>query len=172
MRVRLFRVLAVAAIIELFTRTDEQARSRSSREQAGGAGRRPFVWQRRVGPPPVVRHWDRQPQKRRRPAAAPAVVTATGTLVTTGSEPQAIDAHHGGRAGRGARGQPRHLSGRAVLDVPKKRLKLMALTGSVDRREVLSPERRRNSVTDETLKLSSMDARGEVTAISTWRRRK
>jgi hypothetical protein len=49
----------------------------------------------------------------------------------------------------------------------------MALTGNVDPNEVLSPERRRRfEVTDDTLKLLSMDERGEVTAISTWRRRK
>ena len=64
-------------------------------------------------------------------------------------------------------------SGRAVIDVPRSELRLMALTGNVDPNEVLSPERRRRfEVTDDTLKLSSMDERGDVTAISTWRRRK
>jgi hypothetical protein len=62
--------------------------------------------------------------------------------------------------------------GRAVIDVPRSELKLMALTGNVDPNEVLSPERRRRfEFTADVLKLSSFDAQGTVTAISTWRRR-
>jgi len=62
--------------------------------------------------------------------------------------------------------------GRAVIDVPRSELKLMAMTGNVDPNEVLSPERRRRYEFDaDALKLSSFDAQGNVTAISTWRRR-
>lgn len=62
--------------------------------------------------------------------------------------------------------------GRAVIDVPHKELKLMNLTGNVDPNEVLAPERRRKyEVTMDTLTLSSYDERGEVTAVSTWKRR-
>ena len=61
--------------------------------------------------------------------------------------------------------------GRAVIDAAKGELKLMDLTGNVNPDEVLSPERRRRYEFDAgLLKLSSFDDRGEVTAISTWRR--
>ena len=61
--------------------------------------------------------------------------------------------------------------GRAVIDVPHSELKLMAMTGNVDPNEVLSPERRRKFAFDaDLLKLSSIDERGDVTAVSTWRR--
>jgi hypothetical protein len=63
--------------------------------------------------------------------------------------------------------------GRAVIDAPHSELKLMNLTGNVDPNEVLAPERRRRyAVTLDTLTLSSYDERGQVTAISTWKRRK
>jgi len=62
--------------------------------------------------------------------------------------------------------------GRAVIDVPRSELKLMALTGNVNPDEVLAPDRRRRYEFDaDVLKLSSFDAQGNVTAISTWRRR-
>jgi len=52
-------------------------------------------------------------------------------------------------------------------------LKLMDVTGNVNPDEVLSPERRRRYEVDaDTLKLSSFDERGQVTAISSWRRRR
>ena len=48
----------------------------------------------------------------------------------------------------------------------------MNVTGNVDPDEVLSVDRRRKFEVDvETLKLSSFDEAGTVTAISTWRRR-
>ena len=48
----------------------------------------------------------------------------------------------------------------------------MSLTGNVDPNEVLSPERRRRYAFEgDRLTLSSFDAKGQVTAISTWRRR-
>jgi hypothetical protein len=62
--------------------------------------------------------------------------------------------------------------GRAVVDLPRSELKLMAMTGNVDPNEVLSPDRRRRYEFEaDVLKLSSFDAQGNVTAISTWRRR-
>jgi hypothetical protein len=62
--------------------------------------------------------------------------------------------------------------GRAVIDTVNQELKLMDLTGNVDPNEVLAPERRRRYVFEgDKLKLSSFDARGEVTAISTWQRK-
>jgi hypothetical protein len=49
---------------------------------------------------------------------------------------------------------------------------MMALTGNVNPDEVLSPERRRRYEFEaDVLKLSSIDGQGNVTAISTWRRR-
>jgi len=106
---------------------------------------------------------------------ARAEVTASGTLTYDEYGNLTIDAH---TTDQDAPVAAREVSlitftGRAVIDVPRNELRLMALTGNVDPNEVLSPERRRRfEVTDDTLKLSSMDARGEVTAISTWRRRK
>jgi hypothetical protein len=62
--------------------------------------------------------------------------------------------------------------GRAVLDVAKRELKLMNLTGNVNPDEVLSPERRRRYEFDaDTLKLSSFDEQGQVTSVAIWRRR-
>ena len=62
--------------------------------------------------------------------------------------------------------------GRAVLDVAKRELKLMDLTGNVNPDEVLSPARRRRyEINADTLTLSSFDDQGQVTAIATWRRR-
>jgi hypothetical protein len=62
--------------------------------------------------------------------------------------------------------------GRAAIDAVKHELQLMSLTGNVDPNEVLSPERRRLFEVDATtLKLSSINEKGDVTAISTWRRK-
>ncbi|HVH29646.1 MAG TPA: hypothetical protein VM818_23020 [Vicinamibacterales bacterium] len=62
--------------------------------------------------------------------------------------------------------------GRAVIDTVSSELKLMNVTGNVDPNEVLAPERRRRYAFEgDTLKLSSFDDKGQVTAISTWRRR-
>jgi hypothetical protein len=60
--------------------------------------------------------------------------------------------------------------GRAVIDAARRELQLMDVTGNVDADEVLSTERRRRfEFGAGTLKLSSVDEHGEVTAISTWR---
>jgi hypothetical protein len=63
--------------------------------------------------------------------------------------------------------------GRAVIDPVKSELKMMALTGNANPDEVLSPEwRRRYEVTPETLKLTSFNDQGQVTAVSSWKRAK
>ena len=106
---------------------------------------------------------------------ARAEVTASGTLTYDEFGNLTIDAHTTDADAPAAAREVSMVafSGRAVIDVPLSELRLMAMTGNVDPNEVLSPERRRRfEVTDDTLKLSSMDARGDVTAISTWRRRK
>lgn len=62
--------------------------------------------------------------------------------------------------------------GRAVIDVTRHELKLMDLTGNANPDEVLSPERRRRyTIADNVLTLSSFDDTGAVTAVATWRRR-
>jgi hypothetical protein len=102
-------------------------------------------------------------------------ITAAGTLVYDEFGNLTIDAHTTDpNAPVAAREVSRMtFKGRAVIDVPRSELKLMAMTGNVNPDEVLSPDRRRRFEFDaDVLKLSSFDAQGNVTAISTWRRRK
>jgi len=104
---------------------------------------------------------------------ARAVITATGTLTYDEFGNLMIDAHTTDPDAPVAAREVNMVSfkGRAVIDVPNKELKLMALTGNVDPNEVLSPDRRRKyEFVDDTLKLSSMDAKGAITAISTWKK--
>jgi len=104
-----------------------------------------------------------------------APVTASGTLVYDEYGNLTIDAHTTDKDAPVAAREVSLVtfSGRAVIDVPHSELKLMALTGNVDPNEVLSPDRRRKfEMTADTLKLSSMDEHGAITAVSTWRRRK
>jgi hypothetical protein len=62
--------------------------------------------------------------------------------------------------------------GRAVVDTTRSELKLMDVTGNVNPDEVLSVDRRRKyEFALNTLKLSSIDEQGHVTAVSTWRHR-
>ena len=62
--------------------------------------------------------------------------------------------------------------GKAVIDAANSELKLTDMTGNVDPNAVLSPERRRRYAFEgDLLRLSSMDASGNVTATATWRRR-
>jgi len=101
-------------------------------------------------------------------------VQASGTLVYDEFGNLTIDAHTTDPAAPVAAREVTMLSfkGRAVIDVDKHELKLMDLTGNVDPDEVLSPERRRRfDFVDDTLRLSSFDDAGTVTAIATWRRR-
>jgi hypothetical protein len=101
-------------------------------------------------------------------------VTASGTLVYDEYGNLTIDAHTTDPDAPVAAREVSLVSfkGRAVIDVPHSELKLMALTGNVDPAEVLAPERRRRFAFDaDLLTLSSFDERGDITAISTWRRR-
>ena len=105
---------------------------------------------------------------------ARATVTASGTLVYDEFGNLTIDAH---TTDKDAPVAAREVSlvtfkGRALIDVPRSELKLMAMTGNVDPNEVLAPDRRRRfEFQADLLKLSSFDERGTVTAIATWRRR-
>jgi len=103
-----------------------------------------------------------------------AEVTAKGTLTYDEFGNLTIDAHTTDPdAPVAAREVPRvSFKGRAVIDAPNSELKLMNLTGNVDPNEVLTPDRRRKYefVGGEELKLTTFDARGQVTAISTWKR--
>ena len=119
--------------------------------------------------------WDLTALEWAPPGSATRVpVQAQGTLVYDEYGNLTIDAHTTDPAAPVAAREADILSfkGRAVIDVVKKELKLMNLTGNVNPDEVLSPEwRRRYLVEADTLTLSSMNARGDVTAISTWHRR-
>jgi hypothetical protein len=101
-------------------------------------------------------------------------VKASGMLVYDEYGNLTIDAHTTDPAAPVAAREATLLTfkGRAVIDVPNSELKLMALTGNVDPNEVLAPERRRKYVFEgELLKLSAIDAAGDVTSIATWKRR-
>jgi hypothetical protein len=99
-------------------------------------------------------------------------IAATGTLVYDEFANLTLDARTTDPAAPFAARERNLLSfkGRAVIDAAKGELKLMDLKGNADPSEVLSPERRRKYAFDGgLLKLSSIDERDEVTAISTWR---
>ena len=101
-------------------------------------------------------------------------VQATGVLVYDEFGNLTIDAHTTDPAAPVAAREATMLSfkGRAVIDIEKRELKLMNLTGNVNPDEVLSPERRRRyALTADTLTLSSFDDRGQVLSVATWRRR-
>ena len=101
-------------------------------------------------------------------------VKASGTLIYDEYGNLTIDAHTTDPAAPVAAREASLLAfkGRAVIDVPNSELKLMGLTGNVDPNEVLAPERRRKDVFEgELLKLSAIDAAGNVTSIATWHRR-
>ena len=101
-------------------------------------------------------------------------VKATGTLTYDEYGNLTIDARSSDpSAPVAAREVPMvSFKGRAAIDAVKHELQLMNLTGNVDPNEVLSPERRRLFEVDATtLKLSSINEKGDVTAISTWRRK-
>jgi hypothetical protein len=101
-------------------------------------------------------------------------VKATGTLVYDQFGNLTINARTTDPAAPVAAQEAERMQfkGRAVIDIARKELKLMDLTGNVDPNAVLSPERRRRyELTADTLTLSSFDERDRVTAIATWRRR-
>ena len=107
-------------------------------------------------------------------ATARVPVKASGTLVYDEFSNLTIDAHTTDAAAPVAAREASILSfkGRAVLDIARRELKLMNLTGNVNPDEVLSPERRRRyEFGDGTLTLSSFDDQGQVTSVAVWRRR-
>jgi hypothetical protein len=100
-------------------------------------------------------------------------VKASGTLIYDEFGNLTMNARTTDPAAPVAAREKSHLSfsGRAVIDTGRSELKLMDLTGNVNPDEVLSPElRRRFEVGLDTLKLSSFDDQGQVTAVSVWRR--
>ncbi len=102
-------------------------------------------------------------------------IAASGTLVYDEYANLTIDAHTTDPNAPPAARESNLLrfKGRAVIDADKQELKLMALTGNVDPDEVLAPDqRRRYEITMDTLKLSSIDTAGDVTAVSSWKRRR
>ena len=108
-------------------------------------------------------------------AGAPRVpVAATGTLTYDEYANLTIDAHTTDPSAPVAAREVKMLTfkGRAAIDPLKKELRLMNLTGNVDPNEVLLPTQRRLFEVDTTtLKLSVLDEKGEISAISTWRRK-
>jgi hypothetical protein len=103
-------------------------------------------------------------------------IKASGTLVYDEFGNLTIEAHSTDANAPVAAREANLLTfhGRAVIDATNKELKLMAMTGNVDPNEVLSVDRRRRyefTNNNDQLKLSSFDAGGTVTAISTWKRR-
>ena len=103
----------------------------------------------------------------------PVPVKATGTLTYDQYGNLAINARTTDPAAPvAAREVPRvSFTGRAVIDVVNRELKLMDVTGNVNPDEVLSPERRRRYAFEgDRLVLSSFDEKNVVTAVATWRR--
>lgn len=105
---------------------------------------------------------------------APVPVAAKGTLVYDDYGNLTLDAHTDDPAAPLAARSAGILSfkGRAVIDTAKSELKLMDVTGSVDPNAVISTERRRRFAFEgDLLKVSSLDADGQVAATATYRRR-
>jgi hypothetical protein len=101
-------------------------------------------------------------------------IRAAGTLTYDEFGNMTIDAHTTDRAAPVAALEQNMLAfkGRAVIDATRSELKLMDVTGNVNPDEVLSVDRRRKyEFAAGTLKLSSIDEQGRVTAVSTWRHR-
>jgi hypothetical protein len=101
-------------------------------------------------------------------------IAATGTLVYDQYGNMTMDARTTDPAAPPAALESGLLSfkGRVVIDAVNRELKLMDVSGNVDPNEVISPERRRRyEITMDTLRLSSIDQTGTVTAISSWKRR-
>jgi hypothetical protein len=101
-------------------------------------------------------------------------INATGTLVYDEYANFTIEARTTDPAAPVAAREKALLSfkGRAAIDPVRKELRLMDLTGNADPTEVLAPERRRRfEISADTLTLSSLDG-NEITAISTWHRRR
>lgn len=109
------------------------------------------------------------------PGAPRVVIKASGTLEYDEYGNLRIEAHTVDPAAPVAARESALLNfkGRAAIDPVKKELQMLDMTGNVDPTEVLAPERKRRFEIDaDTLKLSSIDEKGEAVATSLWRRRK
>jgi hypothetical protein len=105
---------------------------------------------------------------------ARADVTATGTLVYDEFGNLTIDARTTDPDAPVAAREVAVLAfkGRAVIDTVQHELRLTALTGNVDPGEVLAPDQRRKyEFTGDRLRLTTVDSRDQITAVSTWKRR-
>ena len=109
-----------------------------------------------------------------KPGATRVSVAATGVLTYDEYANLTIDAKTTDPAAPVAAREVNLLSfkGRAAIDPVKKELRLMNLTGNANPDEVLLPNQRRLfEVTAETLKLSTVDEKGEISAVTNWKRR-
>jgi hypothetical protein len=109
------------------------------------------------------------------PGTPRVAIKASGSLVYDEYGNLRIDAHTVDPAAPAAARESAVLNfkGRAAIDPVKKELQLLDMTGNADPTEVLAPERKRRFEIDgDTLKLSSIDEKGEPVAVSLWRRRK
>jgi hypothetical protein len=105
--------------------------------------------------------------------ALPVPVKATGTLTYDQYGNLTINARTTDPAAPVAALEVPRVSftGRAVIDVVNRELKLMDVAGNVNPDEVLAPERRRRyRFEGDLLILSSFDAKNVTTAVATWRR--
>ncbi len=110
-----------------------------------------------------------------KPGATRVPVAATGVLTYDEYANLTIDAKTTDPAAPVAAREVNLLSfkGRAAIDPVKKELRLMNLTGNANPDEVLLPNQRRLfEVTAETLKLSTVDEKGEISAVTNWKRRR
>jgi len=63
-------------------------------------------------------------------------------------------------------------TGRAVIDVPKQRIVLQDVEGNLKDAAAVSPDKaRRYEFEGDVLRLTSMDATGKTTAVTTWKKR-
>jgi hypothetical protein len=110
-----------------------------------------------------------------KPGAPRVPVAATGVLTYDEYANLTIDAKTTGPAAPVAAREVNMLSfkGRAAIDPVKKELRLQNLSGNANPDEVLLPNQRRLfEVTDETLKLSVVDEKGDISAVTSWKRRR
>ena len=105
--------------------------------------------------------------------SAPVPVAAVGTLTYDKDGNLTIDAHTSDSYAPQATQSAGVLSFKGkVIDAGNGELKLTDIAGTVDPKTAASPQwRRRYGFEGDLLRLSSIDAAGQVTATSTWRRR-
>ena len=109
-----------------------------------------------------------------KPGATRVPVAATGVLTYDEYANLTIDAKTTDANAPVAAREVNMLSfkGRAAIDPVKKELRLMNLSGNANPDEVLMPNSRRLfEVTPETLKLTVVDEKGQISAVTNWKRR-